>query len=374
RSEDIIEQNERDVAEATGLSAPLVDRLKLSKQRVEAMATGLEDITRLADPIGHVLSSWQRPNGLVIERVSVPMGVIGIIYESRPNVTADAGALCLKSGNSAVLRGGSESLRSSTAIVGCLREGLRQAGLPEDSVQLIPTRDRQAVGAMLRLTEAIDVIVPRGGPSLIRRVAAESQIPVIKHLDGIVHVYLDKSAAPDVARDVVVNSKMRRTSICGAAETLLVDSDAAAGLLPPIIQSLIDAGCEVRGDAATQALDGRVLPADELDWATEYLDAVLSIAHVNGVAAATDHIARYGSNHTDCIVAEDPKAVEHFFATVDSAILMHNASTQFADGGEFGMGAEIGISTGKLPPRGPVGADQLTTYKYLVRGTGQTRP
>lgn len=374
RQQEIIQANQEDVANSSGLSAPLIDRLKLDEFRVESIASGLEEIRELPDPIGQVIAGWDRPNGLKIERVRVPLGVIGIIYESRPNVTADAGSLCLKAGNAAVLRGGSESFRSSSAIVECLRAGLVEAGLPQDAIQLIPTRDRAAVGAMLSLTEAIDVIVPRGGPSLIKRVSAESRIPVIKHLDGIVHVYLDKSASPDIARDVVLNSKMRRTSICGAAETLLVDGEAAETLLPPVLNALSEAGCELRGDAATQGLDRRVLAADDADWATEYLDAVISIRQVDGVQGAIEHIATFGSHHTDCIVAEDSQAVERFFASVDSAILMHNASTQYADGGEFGMGAEIGISTGKIHARGPVGAEQLTSYKYLVRGSGQTRP
>ncbi len=374
RRAEIIEANQEDVANSSGLSAPLIDRLQLDESRVEAIANGLEEIRELPDPIGQTMARWDRPNGLRIERVRVPLGVIGIIYESRPNVTADAGSLCLKAGNAAVLRGGSESFRSSSAIVECLRAGLNEAGLPADSIQLIPTRDRAAVGAMLSLTEAIDVIVPRGGPGLIKRVSAESRIPVIKHLDGIVHVYLDKSAIPEIARDIVLNSKMRRTSVCGAAETLLVDRGTAETLLPPVLDALSQAGCELRGDAATQRLDGRVLAADEGDWATEYLDAVISIRQVDGVQGAVDHIATYGSHHTDCIVAEDSQAVERFFAGVDSAILMHNTSTQFADGGEFGMGAEIGISTGKIHARGPVGAEQLTSYKYLVRGAGQTRP
>jgi len=374
RKAEIIEQNQQDVEGSSGLSAPLIDRLKLDESRIKSMATGLEEIRELPDPIGQVMAGWDRPNGLKIERVRVPLGVIGIIYESRPNVTADAGSLCLKAGNASVLRGGSESFRSSSAIVSCLRSGLGSAGLPEDSIQLIPTRDRSAVGAMLRLTDAIDVIVPRGGPSLINRVSSESRIPVIKHLDGIVHVYLDRSADPAIARDVVINSKMRRTSVCGAAETLLVDKASADSLLPPVIDALSKAGCEIRGDGATQKIDGRVLPADDSDWATEYLDAVIAIAQVDGVDGAIEHIGRYGSHHTDCIVAEDANTVSTFLGAVDSAILMHNVSTQFADGGEFGMGAEIGISTGKLHARGPVGAEQLTSYKYLVRGSGQTRP
>lgn len=373
-SAEIIEQNQKDVAGAKSLSDSLLDRLGLDETRIEAMAAGLEDVVALPDPIGAVIAQWERPNGLSISRVRVPLGVIGIIYESRPNVTADAGALCLKSGNAAILRGGSESFHSSTAIVACLRQGLRQAGLPEDAIQLVPTRDRAAVGAMLQMTDTIDVIVPRGGPSLIRRVAEESRIPVIKHLDGIVHVYLDVSAEAETAKNVVLNSKMRRTSVCGAAETLLVDAAGATRLLPPILDALAAAGCELRGDSPTQALDSRVLPADEQDWSSEYLDAVISIKQVDGVQGATDHIARYGSHHTDCIVAEDAAAVERFFTDVDSAILLHNASTQFADGGQFGMGAEIGISTGKLHARGPVGAEQLTSYKYLVRGSGQVRP
>ena len=370
----LVEENAKDTGQAQSLSASLLDRLALNESRIKAMAEGLEAIAELPDPIGSVIAEWDRPNGLTIARVRVPLGVIGIIYESRPNVTADAGALCLKSGNAAILRGGSESFHSSRAIVGLLRQGLKEAGLPEDAIQLVPTRDRAAVGAMLKMTDTIDVIVPRGGPSLIQRVASESKIPVIKHLDGIVHVYLDRSADPDTARDVVLNSKMRRTSVCGAAETLLVDQAGAAQLLPQVLDALAEAGCALRGDGATQALDARVSPADERDWATEYLDAVIAVRQVDGVAGAIGHIAQYGSHHTDCIVAEDPEAVDQFLSEVDSAVVLHNASTQFSDGGEFGMGAEIGISTGKLHARGPVGAEQLTSYKYVVRGSGQVRP
>ena len=372
----ILEANGRDMALARqkGLTDAFLDRLYLDAKRLEAVASGLEAIADLPDPVGTVLAEWQRPNGLRIARVRVPLGVIGIIYESRPNVTADAGGLCLKAGNAAILRGGSESFHTSTAIVAGLGQGLRAAGLPETAIQLVPTTDRAAVGALLRLTDYIDVVVPRGGRSLIERVAAESRIPVFKHLDGICHVYLHAAADPEKARAIAVNAKMRRTGICGAAETLLVDRPAAARLLPPIIDALVAEGCEVRGDAATQALDTRVLPAADEDWATEYLDAILSIRQVDGLDGAIAHINRYGSNHTDAIVTEDAEAAERFFDWVDSGIVLHNASTQFADGGEFGMGAEIGISTGKLHARGPVGAEQLTSYKYLVRGDGQVRP
>lgn len=373
---DLLAANAQDMeaASAKGLSAAMLDRLKLDEARVEAIAKGLEDIAELPDPVGAVLAEWDRPNGLRIARVRVPLGVIGIIYESRPNVTADAGGLCLKAGNAAILRGGSESFHSSTAIAGSMVEGLRAAGLPEAAIQLVPTRDRAAVGLMLGMTDHIDVIVPRGGRSLTERVAAESRIPVFKHLDGVCHVYLHARADPAKARAVTLNSKMRRTGVCGAAETLLVDRVAAARLLPPVLDDLIRAGCEVRGDEATRALDDRVLPATEADWRTEYLDAILSVRQVDGVEEAVAHINAHGSHHTESIVTEDEAAAARFFAAVDSGILLHNASTQFADGGEFGMGAEIGISTGKLHARGPVGVEQLTSYKYLVRGAGQVRP
>jgi glutamate-5-semialdehyde dehydrogenase len=331
-------------------------------------------VVALPDPVGGEIARWQRPNGLDIARVRVPLGVIGIIYESRPNVTADAGALCLKAGNAAILRGGSESFHSSRAILACLQQGLAAAGLPEAAIQSLPTTDRAAVGIMLTMSEQIDVIVPRGGPSLIERVQRESRIPVLAHRDGICHVYLDAAADPAMARSVTLNAKMRRTSVCGAAETLLVDRAAAATLLPGVLADLLAVGCEVRGEPAVQALDARVRPATEADWSSEYLDAILAVRLVDGVAGAIEHVNRYGSHHTDTIVSADPAAAERFLAEVDSAIVLHNASTQFADGGEFGMGAEIGISTGRLHARGPVGVEQLTSFKYVVRGSGQTRP
>ncbi|MGP1397546.1 MAG: glutamate-5-semialdehyde dehydrogenase [Inquilinaceae bacterium] len=372
----ILEANARDVALARrkGATEAFLDRLTLDEGRIEAMATGLETVAALPDPLGAVIAAWDRPNGLRIERVRVPLGVIGIIYESRPNVTADAGGLCLKAGNAAILRGGSESHHSATAIAACLTRGLADAGLPEASIQLVPTRDRAAVGELLRMDDAIDVIVPRGGRALIERVAAESRIPVLKHLDGLCHVYVHADADPATALNIVLNSKMRRTGVCGAAETLLIDRSAAKTLLPPILDRLVDAGCAVRGDPETQALDARVAAATDADWDTEYLDAVLAVRQVDGLDAAMAHIARHGSHHTDSIVTRNEAVAARFLAEVDSAIVLHNASTQFADGGEFGMGAEIGISTGKLHARGPVGAEQLTSYKYLVRGTGQTRP
>jgi glutamate-5-semialdehyde dehydrogenase len=373
---EVLAANARDVAQARarGLTASLVDRLVLDTARVEAMACGLEEVADLPDPIGDVIAEWERPNGLRIRRVRVPLGVIGIIYESRPNVTADAAALCLKSGNACILRGGSESFESSRAIADAVRAGIADAGLPVDAVQLVPTTDRAAVGRMLTMAEHIDVIVPRGGRSLIERVAAESRIPVIKHLDGLCHVYVDGAADEAKARTVVMNSKMRRTSVCGAAETLLVDRAAADRLLAPLVRDLLDAGCEVRGDEAVRAVDPRVRPAAPEDWDTEYLDAVISARVVGGVEEAIEHVNRHGSHHTDAIVTEDEAAAARFTARVDSAIVLVNASTQFADGGEFGMGAEIGISTGKLHARGPVGAEQLTSYKYVVLGNGQARP
>src|SRR5579862_3734048 len=372
---EILAANGEDVAAAkdNGTSAALIDRLALDPRRLEAISAGLEAIARLPDPVGRSLARWTRPNGLDIERVSVPLGVIGIIYESRPNVTADAGGLALKSGNAAILRGGSESFHSSRALVAALQDGLADAGLPEAAIQLVPTRDREAVGYMLGMSGVIDIIVPRGGASLIERVQRESRIPVIAHLEGLCHTYIDGAADPEKARAIVLNAKMRRVSICGATETLLVDRKAAA-MLPPILAALRQAGCELRGDAEVQALGNEIGAATEEDWRTEYLDAILAVRMVDGVAGAIDHIERYGSHHTDAIVTEDESVAERFLKEVDSAIVLVNASTQFADGGEFGMGAEIGISTQRLPPRGPVGAAELTTYKYLVRGNGQVRP
>ncbi|MCZ6744557.1 MAG: glutamate-5-semialdehyde dehydrogenase [Alphaproteobacteria bacterium] len=373
---DILAANDADMeaAKTRGLSSAMLDRLELDDARIEAMAKGLEDIAALADPVGQVMAEWTRPNGLVISRVRVPLGVIGVIYESRPNVTSDAAGLCLKAGNAVILRGGSESFHSSAAIARALHEGLKSAGLPEGSVQLVPTRDRAAVGEMLTMSQYIDIIVPRGGKSLIERVARESRIPVIKHLEGICHVYVDGAAKLGMAREIVLNAKMRRTGICGAAETLLVDERAAASHLAPIIGDLIEAGCEVRGDEAALAADDRVVAATAKDWDTEYLEPIISVKVVNGVGAAIAHIARHGSHHTEAIVTEDGAAAERFLGEIDSAIVLHNASTQFADGGEFGMGAEIGISTDKLHARGPVGVEQLTSYKYVVRGSGQVRP
>jgi len=359
-------------AEQKGVKGSFLDRLLLTEDRIEAMAKGLEDIAALDDPVGTVLAGWDRPNGLRIERVRVPLGVIGVIYESRPNVTADAGALCLKAGNAAILRGGSESFNSAGAILECLVEGLRIAGLPEHAIQRIPTTDRAAVGEMLRATDYIDVIVPRGGKSLIERVTAESKVPLFKHLEGICHTYIDAAADPAKARAIVLNAKMRRTGICGAMETLLIDRKAL-GQLPGMVDDLTQAGCEVRGDAEACAADARIVPASDEDWDTEYLDSILSVRVVDGVGQAIDHIQRHGSEHTDAIVTEDDVTATRFLNEVDSAIVMHNTSTQFADGGEFGMGAEIGIATGKLHARGPVGVEQLTSFKYVVRGDGQTR-
>ena len=377
RCGDILAANATDMkaAQAAGSGPAMLDRLRLDTARIEAMAAGAEAIAALPDPIGAVIAEWTRPNGLRIQRVRVPLGVIGIIYESRPNVTCDAGALCLKSGNAAILRGGSESHHSSQAIHACLVEGLRAAGLSEACIQLVPTTDRAAVGYMLgAMTECIDVIVPRGGKSLISRVQQEARVPVIGHLEGNCHVYVDRAADPGMARAIVRNAKLRRTGICGAAETLLVDEGCAATHLAPIVRDLLDAGCEVRGDERVRAVDPRVRAATEDDWYTEYLDAVIAARVVRGVDDAIAHIARYGSAHTESIVTEDPLAAERFLARVDSAIVLHNASTQFADGGEFGMGAEIGISTDRFHARGPVGVEQLTSYKYVVRGSGQLRP
>jgi len=376
REAEIADANARDMAaaEEKGITGAMLDRLLLTPDRIEAMAAGLEAIAELPDPIGDVMAEWDRPNGLSIQRVRVPLGVIGIIYESRPNVTADAGALCLKSGNAAILRGGSESFHSSAAILNCLHQGLREAGLPEAAIQGVPTTDRAAVGAMLTMPDLIDIIVPRGGKSLIERVQNESRVPVIAHLDGNCHVYLHREADPEMARSVALNAKMRRVGICGAAESLLVDREAAAALLPPVIDALAEAGCEIRGDSETRGLDSRVLAASDEDWGTEYLEAVISVKQVDGLQDAIDHVNKFGSHHTDSIVTADDKAAETFLRQVDSAIVLRNASTQFADGGEFGMGAEIGISTGRLHARGPVGLEQLTTFKYVVRGNGQVRP
>lgn len=373
----ILAANAEDVATAVrdGLAASFLDRLTLNPARVEAMARGIEEIAALADPVGRVLAGWTRPNGLVIERVATPLGVIGIIYESRPNVTADAGALCLKSGNAAILRGGSDGFRSSSAIVAALREGLHEAGLPVDAIQLVPTRDRAAVGAMLRgLDGAIDVIVPRGGKSLVARVQDEARVPIFAHLDGNCHVYVHAAADLAMAQAIVVNAKMRRTGICGAAETLLVDAAVAETHLPVLVAALRAAGCRIRGDATTRRLCPEVDAAEEADWSTEYLDAIIAVKVVDGLDAAIDHVGHYGSHHTDAIVTDDPTAAARFMAEIDSAILLWNASTQFADGGEFGMGAEIGIATGKMHARGPVGVEQLCSFKYRVTGTGQVRP
>jgi glutamate-5-semialdehyde dehydrogenase len=373
----ILAANAQDMqaARARGLSAAMLDRLLLNDKRVEGMASGIEQIAALADPIGGVSAEWTRPNGLLIQRVRVPLGVIGIIYESRPNVTADAGALCLKSANPVILRGGSESRLSSAAIHACLVAGLREAGLPEAAIQIVPTTDRAAVGMMLGgLDNQINVIVPRGGRSLVERVQKEARVPVIGHLEGLCHVYVDRAADPAMARDVVVNAKLRRTGICGAAETLLVDRAAPPQVLQMLLGALADGGCELRGDAAAQAADARVKAASEQDWRTEYLDAIISVRVVDGVDEAIRHIATYGSAHTDAIVTADEATAAKFLREVDSAIVLHNASTQFADGGEFGMGAEIGISTDRFHARGPVGVEQLTSYKYVVRGNGQTRP
>jgi glutamate-5-semialdehyde dehydrogenase len=372
---EILAANEEDRAEAAraGATPAFLDRLALDGKRVAAMADGLDVVRALPDPVGTVTESWTRPNGMTIERVRVPLGVVGVIYESRPNVTADAGALCLKAGNAVILRGGSESLRSARAIHRCLVAGLGDAGLPTDAIALVPVRDRAAVGLMLAgLDGTIDVIVPRGGKGLVKRVQDEARVPVFAHLEGVCHVYVDRTARIEMAKSIVLNAKLRRTGVCGAAETLLVDR--AAPHLQPLVTMLINAGCEVRGDAATQAADRRVKPASEEDWSTEYLDAIISAKVVDGLDAAIAHIERYGSHHTDAIVTEDRAAAETFLAKVDSAIVLHNASTQFADGGEFGFGAEIGIATGRLHARGPVGVEQLTSFKYRVRGTGQIRP
>jgi glutamate-5-semialdehyde dehydrogenase len=373
----ILSANAEDVAEAraSGVTGAFIDRLTLTPTRVEAMAEGIAAVREITDPVGVITESWQRPNGMTIERVRVPLGVVAVIFESRPNVAADAGVLCLKSGNAVILRGGSDSFRSCRAIHDCLAQGLRETGLPEAAITLVPTRDRAAVGMLLSgLNGAVDVIVPRGGKSLVARVEAEARVPVFAHLEGVNHVYVDHAANLDMAKSIVLNAKMRRTGVCGAAETLLVDRAGASSSLKPLVEMLIDAGCEVRGDEAVQRIDSRVKPAAEEDWDAEYLDAIIAARVVDGVGGAIAHIQNHGSHHTDAIVTEDDQAAQRFLKEVDSAIVLHNASTQFADGGEFGFGAEIGIATGKFHARGPVGVDQLTSFKYRIHGTGQTRP
>lgn len=374
---EILAANQRDLAEVAdkGLQPSFIDRLTLNETRVAEMAEGLRAIAALPDPVGGVIAAWERPNGLQIERVRTPLGVIGVIYESRPNVTADAGALCLKAGNAVILRGGSDSLHSSQAIHRCLLKGLAAAGLPEHAIQIVPVADRAAVGALLSgLNGTVDVIVPRGGKSLVARVQSEARVPVFAHLEGLCHIYVDASADLEMAVNIVVNAKMRRTGICGAAETLLVDKAAAATHLKPILEALAAKGCEVRGSEEVQALVSGLKPATEEDWRTEYLEAIISVALVDGIDGAIRHINTYSSSHTEAVIADDAQVVSRFFNEIDSAILLHNASTQFADGGEFGMGGEIGISTGKMHARGPVGVEQLTSFKYRVHGTGQTRP
>ncbi len=376
RKPEIMAENDKDMAAGAekGLTTAMLDRLKLDEDRIEGVAAGLEAIAGLIDPVGSIESAWDRPNGLQIERVRVPLGVIGVIYESRPNVTADAGGLCLKAGNAAILRGGSESFYSSRAIMSCLSDGLRAANLPEHAIQLVPVTDRAAVGEMLRMTDYIDVIVPRGGKSLIQRVSDESKVPLFKHLEGLCHTYVHEAANPEMALDIVVNAKMRRTGICGAMENLLIDRAIASEQLTNLVDRLVAAGCEVRGDPESCALDSRIIAASAEDWDTEYLDSIVSVKQVDGIDDAISFIRKHGSDHTEAIITDDAATAETFVNNVDSAIVMINASTQFADGGEFGMGAEIGISTGKLHARGPVGVEQLTSMKYIVRGTGQTRP
>ncbi|MER9443545.1 glutamate-5-semialdehyde dehydrogenase [Mesorhizobium sp. M0340] len=377
REQDILDANAIDVSNGheSGLSASFIDRLKLDPARIRAMADGINEIAGLRDPVGDVIAAWERPNGLHIERVRTPLGVVGVIYESRPNVTADAGALCLKAGNPVILRGGSDSANSSAAIHACLVEGLKTAGLPEDAIQLVPTTDRAAVGEMLKgLSGNLEVIIPRGGRRLVERVQNEARVPVFAHLEGICHLYIDGSADLDMAVKIAVNAKMRRTGVCGAAETLLVDRAVAGTHLVPILGALQAAGCEIHADAEVLKLYADAQPATDADWVTEYLDAIIAVKLVDGVAGAIEHIENFSSHHTEAIIAEDAKAVERFFSEIDSAILLHNASTQFADGGEFGMGAEIGIATGKMHARGPVGVEQLTSFKYRVRGSGQVRP
>ncbi|MER8723943.1 glutamate-5-semialdehyde dehydrogenase [Mesorhizobium sp. M1027] len=377
REQDILDANAIDVSNGheSGLSASFMDRLKLDPARIRAMADGINEIAGLRDPVGDVIAAWERPNGLHIERVRTPLGVVGVIYESRPNVTADAGALCLKAGNPVILRGGSDSANSSAAIHACLIEGLKTAGLPEDAIQLVPTTDRAAVGEMLKgLSGNLEVIIPRGGRSLVERVQDEARVPVFAHLEGVCHLYIDRSADLDMAVKIAVNAKMRRTGVCGAAETLLVDRAVAGTHLVPILEALRAAGCEIHADAEVLRLYADAQPATDADWVTEYLDAIIAVKLVDGVAGAIEHIENFSSHHTEAIIAEEAKAVERFFSEIDSAILLHNASTQFADGGEFGMGAEIGIATGKMHARGPVGVEQLTSFKYRVRGSGQVRP
>ncbi len=376
RKDEILAANESDVTkgQANGVKGSFLDRMVLDGARVEAMAKGLEDVAALPDPIGTILAEWDRPNGLKIARVRVPLGVIGVIYESRPNVTADAGGLCVKAGNAAILRGGSESFATSNVILACLQQGFALAGLPAAAVQAPATTDREAVGALLRMNEYVDVIVPRGGKSLIERVQTESRIPVFAHLEGLCHTYIHAKADPQMAREIVLNAKMRRTGICGATETVLIDRAIAADLLAGIVDDLAAAGCEIRGDMEARTIDDRIVPASDADWDTEYLDAIVAVRVVDDVDGAIDHVNKHGSSHTDAIVTADEAAAERFLNRVDSGIVLHNASTQFADGGEFGMGAEIGISTGKMHARGPVGAEQLTSYKYVVRGAGQVRP
>lgn len=373
----ILQANAEDIADVkkNGAAAAFIDRLMLDQKRIDAMAEGIETIADVPDPVGEVTAAWDRPNGLKIERVRTPLGVIAVVYESRPNVTADAGALAFKAGNTVILRGGSDSFRSASAIHKAMTRGIASEGLPADSIQLVPTRDRAAVGLLLAgLDGMVDVVVPRGGKSLVGRVQAEAKVPVFAHLEGVCHVYVNAPADLEMAKKIVLNAKMRRTGVCGAAETLLVDKKLAGSHLKPLVEMLIDAGCEVRGDEATKKIDSRVVKANEEDWSTEYLDAVISVGVVDGIEEAVDHIGRYGSHHTDSIVTDDKQAAETFLARVDSAIVLHNASTQFADGGEFGFGGEIGIATGRLHARGPVGAEQLTSFKYRIRGSGQTRP
>ncbi|NHT76191.1 glutamate-5-semialdehyde dehydrogenase [Rhizobiaceae bacterium CRRU44] len=377
RTAEILAANVLDLENAreTGVAASFIDRLTLSEARIADMASAIRDIAALPDPVGDVIAEWDRPNGLRIQRVRTPLGVIGVIYESRPNVTADAGALCLKAGNPVILRGGSDSLHSSQAIHACLLEGLAEAGLPEHAIQMVPVADRAAVGAMLTgLNGTIDVIVPRGGKSLVARVQNEARVPVFAHLEGLCHVYVDASADLDMARAIIVNAKMRRTGVCGSAETLLIDKAGAARFVEPLIAALKAAGCEVRGDETVRAIVPGLIAATEEDWATEYLDAIIAVRMVDGISGAIEHIGLWSSSHTEAVIAEDPDVVGRFFTEIDSAILLHNASTQFADGGEFGMGGEIGISTGKMHARGPVGVEQLTSFQYRVHGTGQVRP
>lgn len=374
---DILAANRLDLADAraAGHNAAFLDRLLLDDARVEGIATAVAEIATLADPVGRVLAQWTQPNGLRFERVATPLGVIAVIFESRPNVTADAGALCLKSGNAAILRAGSDSFRTSTEIARALRQGLEAAGLPGDAIQLVPTRDRAAVGEILAgLGGSVDVVVPRGGKSLVARVQSDARVPVFAHLDGNCHVYVHAEADLAMAREIVLNAKLRRTGVCGSAETLLVDQACARSHLAPLVSTLLDAGCAVRGDAKTQAVDARVTAATEADWATEFLDSIIAVKVVPDIETAIAHIERYGSHHTEAIVTDDEAAATRFLAEVDSAIVLHNASTQFADGGEFGFGAEIGIATGRMHARGPVGVEQLCSFKYRVHGDGQTRP